>query len=162
MYLSKNTKASFTFFAPFLGFSFILFCVLYFSGFYHTWGVWNGYGWTTSIWLNFILDSFNLKIRNSSYWLVYGLIYTIVFVPLQELLFRVLPITYFKNKWITVGFFTLFFSLLHLYYMHPVSLILVAFLGVLTAYDYSKNRSFVGIWVFHSLIAYMAFTLNLA
>jgi hypothetical protein len=162
MSLLGNWRRSLQFFVPIVVVSLLLFCAFYFTGWYHSWGVWPGYGWTTSGWLNSLMNAVGYDIPSQYYWIVFGVLYSLISVPIQELIFRVLPQKFIQNKWISIGISTIIFTLIHLYYMKPISLILIVFLALVTSFDYSRNRSFMAIWLFHVVTAYMAFTLNLA
>lgn len=166
--LKSNHLEAFKFFLPYIILSLISFTVIYFTGIYKYMGVVEGYGWNNSKLLDTWFKGLNLDVPRSWYIIIFPLYYFLISVPLQEYIFRVLPLKFLKpnqspkDGFIYIAVISLIFALLHLYYMQPISVILVFGMGVLNAFSYSKHRSFLLICLFHLITASIAFTLNLA
>ena len=158
----SNFINSIKFFAPYTLVSLLFFCVLYFTGLYHNFGTIEGYGWSNSLLLNKFFGFIGYFPPKYLYPYIFGLFYFVISVPFQELLFRVVPRLFISQKWVYIWLTSIVFTLCHIYYMQPFSLIMVFGMGILMAFDYWNNRSFWSICIFHFLMACMTFTLNLA
>jgi hypothetical protein len=155
-------KASTKFLLPYTIFGTIVFVVVYTLGWHNSLGTVEGYGWSNSKLLDFWFGVLNLKVPKEFYPWFFAAYYFLFSVPIQEYLFRVLPLKFIKNPLVYIWIINIGFTFLHIYYMKPISLILVFGMGVLVSIDYLKNRSFLNICLFHFLLAAIAFTLNLA
>ena len=157
-----TVNKSIKFFLPYSIVSIVIFIILYFTGIYQNFGVVDGYGWSNSILLDKFFTVINYFPPRSYYSFIFAIFYFILSVPLQELLFRVLPKLVFKQKWLYVWLTSTVFALCHVYYMQPFALVMVFGMGILIALDYWDNDNFWAICAFHALTASIAFTLNLA
>ena len=157
-----NFKKSILFFLPYLLVSVVIFCICYFTNWYTSWGVVDGYGWSNNILLNNFFGWINISVDKKFYPYIFGLFYFFISVPIQEFVFRVIFLQFIKNKYQFVIINSIVFTLIHIYYMKPLALIMVFIMSILISLDYFKNRSFTTICLFHFLMASFAFTLNLA
>jgi Type II CAAX prenyl endopeptidase Rce1-like len=166
-YKSQNTMTilqnpSIKFFTPYAILSIIIFFIIYFSGISKYLGAADGYGWSNSILLDRVFGFLNVKVPKEFYMVCFVIFYFIISVPLQEYVFRVLPLRFFHSKLKYVIITSLIFMLCHLYYMQLPGLILTGGMGVLLSIDYYNNRNFWVLLFVHALFASMAFTLGLA
>lgn len=155
-------KSAFKFLFPCTILSLISFIIIYFTGIYKYMGIVEGYGWNNSVLLDTWFKALNWNVPRGWYIIIFPSYYFLFSVPVQEYLFRVLPLKFKPSKFVYIWVISLIFALLHLYYMQPISVALVFGMGVLNAISYSKHKSFIAICLFHLLTASIAFTLNLA
>jgi Type II CAAX prenyl endopeptidase Rce1-like len=153
---------SIKFFAPYTILSIMLFAIVYFTGISKYLAAVEGYGWSNSILLDRVFRILNIKVARQYYIICFVIFYFIISVPLQEYVFRVLPLRFLQSKVKYVITTSLIFMLCHLYYMQLPGLILTGGMGILLAIDYYNNRNFWIICIIHALFASMAFTLGLA
>jgi Type II CAAX prenyl endopeptidase Rce1-like len=140
----------------------VVFVIVYFLGLYNQLGSLEGYGWSNSILLDRFTYFTSISVPKNLYPFYFGVFYFFISVPLQEYIFRVLPIRFLKNKWSYIFITTTIFTLCHVYYMGWFSLILTFGLGLLLSLEYWYNRNFWALFWFHLFCASLAFTLNLA
>jgi Type II CAAX prenyl endopeptidase Rce1-like len=160
--MSFLQNPSIKFFTPYLILSVLFFAIIYFTGISKYLGAVEGYGWSNSILLDRVFRFLNVKVAREYYTICFVIFYFIISVPLQEFVFRVLPLKFMKSK---VKYFTItsiIFMLCHLYYMQLPGLIMTGGMGILLSIDYYNNRNLWIICIIHALFASMAFTLGLA
>jgi hypothetical protein len=160
MQITQNP--SIKFFTPFVILSIMIFVLIYFSGANKYLGAVEGYGWSNSILLDRVFGFLNLKVPKQYYAFCFVIFYFIISVPLQEYIFRKLPVRFFQSKAKYVAITSIIFMLCHIYYMQLPGLILTGGMGFLLSVDYYNNRNFWIICIIHALFASMAFTLSLA
>jgi hypothetical protein len=166
-YKSQNTMTilqnpSIKFFTPYAILSILAFLVIYFSGISKYLGEVDGYGWSNSILLDKVFGFLSIKVPKEYYMICFVIFYFIISVPLQEYVFRILPLRFFQSKTKYVIITSIVFMLCHIYYMQLPGLILTGGMGILLSIDYYNNRNFWVICIIHALFASMAFTLGLA
>ena len=153
---------SIKFFTPYILLSIIIFLIVYFAGLSKYLGAVDGYGWSNSILLDRVFGFLNLSVPKQYYTFCFVVFYFVISVPLQEYVFRVLPLKFFQSKAKYIIITSLIFMLCHLYYMQLPGLILTGGMGILLSIDYHNNRSFWILCFIHALFASLAFTLGLA
>jgi Type II CAAX prenyl endopeptidase Rce1-like len=153
---------SIKFFTPYVILSTLIFVVVYFFRLNKYLGAVEGYGWSNSILLDRVFDFLRIKVLKEYYTLCFVIFYFIISVPLQEYVFRILPLRFFQSKTKYIIITSIIFMLCHLYYMQLPGLILTGGMGILLSIDYYNNRNFWIICLIHALFASMAFTLGLA
>ena len=126
-----------------------------------------GYGWSNSTLLDIWFNTLKINIPKTWYIVIFPIYYFLFSVPIQEYIFRVLPLKFLpfnktKNILIYLFVISIIFALLHLYYMQPISVALVCGMGILNAIIYAKYRSFMAICLLHAITASIAFSFNLA
>jgi membrane protease YdiL (CAAX protease family) len=108
---------------------------------------------------------FNLPSGNWKLWLFVSVFYPLFSVFTQEIIFR----TYifrryerlFGNGVQIILISALVFSFAHIFYFHPVSLVLTFFLGLYLGLIYQKTRSVLFASFMHGLYGNMVFTIGL-
>ena len=158
----KIQNPSIKFFTPYVLLSITIFLIVYFAGWSKYLGAVEGYGWSNSILLDRVFGFLNLSVPKQYYTFYFVIFYFVISVPLQEYMFRVLPLMFMKSKVKYALITSMIFMLCHLYYMQLPGLILTGGMGVLLSIDYWNNRNFWVLCIIHALFASMAFTLGLA
>jgi membrane protease YdiL (CAAX protease family) len=108
---------------------------------------------------------FNLPAGNWKLWLLMTIFYPLFSVFTQEIIFR----TYifrryerlFGNGMTIILISALVFSFAHIFYFHPVSLVLTFILGLYLGLIYQKTRSVLFASFMHGLYGNMVFTIGL-
>ena len=96
----------------------------------------------------------------------YILFYFFFFIPLEEYFFRKLPLDLTARSphlQVSLVFGSAMFNgLTRIAYPYPFGIILtVVTLALIYGYDYTENKSFIMLWLFHGIISVLAFSLNL-
>lgn len=108
---------------------------------------------------------FNVMIDNTKLWIGITLIYGLISVPLQEIVYR----TYFfyrfeqlfTNKQLLLVSNALVFSIAHILLKSPLVLLLTCIGGYFFAITYYRFRSTRLVWIEHSLYGFWLFTVGL-
>jgi membrane protease YdiL (CAAX protease family) len=108
---------------------------------------------------------FNLPSRNWKVWLLLSLFYPVFSASLQEVIFRTFIFKRYQKLFGNGHFLILasaiVFSFAHIFYFHPVSLLLTFILGLYLGWVYHQRKSVLFTSILHSIYGNMVFTIGL-
>ena len=108
---------------------------------------------------------FNLPKGNWRVWLSLATFYPIFSAYVQEIIFRTFLFRRYQSVFGSGMMLILasasVFSFAHIFYFHPVSMILTFFMGLYLGYLYQKTRSVLFVAFLHGLYGNMVFTIGL-
>ena len=108
---------------------------------------------------------FNLPRENWKAWLMIVLFYPVFSAYTQEVIFRTFIFKrysrLFKNESFTIITSACVFSFVHLFYSHPVSMILTFILGIYLGWIYLKTKSVLFAAILHGLMGIAVFSIGL-
>ncbi len=108
---------------------------------------------------------FNLPRKNFNAWLTLTTFYPIFSAYVQEVIFRTYIFRRYKrllgNGWLIIFASASVFSFAHIFYFHPVSLVLTFLMGLYLAWLYQKTQSVLFVAFLHGLYGNMVFTIGL-
>ena len=108
---------------------------------------------------------FNLPRGNLKVWLMLTTFYPVFSAYAQEVIFRTFLFKRYEQilgkGWLIIFASAGVFSFAHIFYYHPVSMVLTFVLGLYLAWLYQKTRSVLFVAFLHGLYGNMVFTIGL-
>ena len=108
---------------------------------------------------------FNLPRGNLKVWLALATFHPVFSAYVQEVLFRTFIFRRSQqvlgNGWLIIFASASVFSFAHIFYYHPVSMLLTFIMGLYLAWIYQKNHSVLFVAFLHGLYGNMVFTIGL-
>ncbi len=108
---------------------------------------------------------FNLPRGNLKVWLMLSTFYPVFSAYVQEVIFRTFIFRRYKRLfgrgWLLIFASAGVFSFAHIFYYHPVSMVLTFILGFYLAIIYRKTKSVLFVAFLHGLYGNMVFTIGL-
>ncbi|MGC8769286.1 CPBP family intramembrane glutamic endopeptidase [Calditerrivibrio sp.] len=103
--------------------------------------------------------------KDFSTWIIIVLMYGLLAVYPQEILYRVLIFhrygSIFKNNRVVVHLSALLFAFGHILYLHPVSILLSLVGGYLFSITYIRSGSIILVYIEHFLYGFLLYTIGL-